>query len=69
MEIALPLDLELELNLCSGRFSHYNPPRYTVKENHTSQFVAVRGTFENIQPLRDGRSDASRMYLQGAVRK
>jgi len=32
---------------------------------HTSQFVAVNGTFENIHPLWDGRSEASRMYLRG----
>lgn len=33
----------------------------------TSQFVAVNGTFEKIQPVRDGRSDASRMYLSSSL--
>lgn len=39
------------------------PCPWILNSTKISQFVAVRGTLEKIQPSREGLSDASRMYL------
>ena len=62
MKVPFTMYLEFEFDL-SG-FQLFDLRERVLNEIPTSQFVAVRGTFEKIQPIRDCRSEASRMYLQ-----
>lgn len=51
MQIAFPLDLELELNLCEWTLAMAIGLKIIRESDHTCQFVAVNGTFEKSQPL------------------
>lgn len=62
VEVALAVDLELDQNLVSREHMEWCVVRRRDSVC-TSQFVAVSGTRENIQPSREGLSEASRMYL------
>lgn len=54
MDFKFDLDLERPSDIC---------PEAQYCPIHTSQFVAVRGTRENIHPSCDGRSEVKRIYL------
>ena len=59
IQIALASDFELEFDLCRVSWEAGGEQ----EKERTSQFVAVNGTREKIQPSREGLSDARRTYL------
>ena len=61
MKVPFTVYLEFEFDL--SRIQLFDLRKRVLREKPTSQFVAVRGTFEKIQPVRDCRSEASRIYL------
>jgi hypothetical protein len=60
MKGTLAVDFEFYFNLSLTLEPHMIRAYFSVL---TSQFVAVRGTRENIHPSCDGRSEVSRIYL------
>ena len=63
----VPFTVYLEFKLDLSGFQLFDLCERVLAKRPTSQFVAVKGTFEKIQPIRDCRSEANRIYLYGRL--